>query len=109
MIDRIKQRNSYEGKGKGVCRGHRGHNPREAHIKKLAIDKGYEVLRSGWPDFLLYKASENKAVFLEVKSKDKTGKRLNPAQKRMAEILKKLGLNWQVVYVINQIKIVFGH
>lgn len=75
---------------------HRGFNRREAKIDKLAIEKGYEVLKAGWPDRLLYKEKEGKAVFLEIKSKTDE---LNAAQERMAEVLKKLGLNWQIVYV----------
>lgn len=68
----------------------------ENQIKQRATEKGYEVLRNGWPDFLLYKVLENKAVFVEVKSKkDKISK----SQKRMAEVLKKLGLLYQIVWI----------
>ena len=91
-------------------------NRREKQAKDIAIGKGYEVLRSGWPDFLLYKESENKAVFLEVKAKQgvvrlkngriakkrnlgKTQSALNHSQRRMFEVLRKLGLNCQIIYI----------
>jgi hypothetical protein len=75
---------------------HRGPNRRELHVKQLAMDRGYEALKAGWPDFLLYRESDGKTVFLEVKSKKD---KLNPAQVRMRDILKKIGLNWQIIYV----------
>jgi hypothetical protein len=62
----------------------------------LAEAKGYEVLRYGWPDMLLYRASDKKAVFLEVKAPTD---KMNNYQQRMHQVLRELGLNVQVFTV----------
>jgi hypothetical protein len=75
-------------------------NKREQYVKKIAESRGFEILRGGWPDFLFYKEKENRAVFVEVKdARSGPGRELRPGQQRMLQVLKKLGLNVQVVYV----------
>ena len=73
-----------------------GPNWREEKARQLALDKGYEVFRGGWPDFLLWNAKEGRAVFLEVKAKND---KLSRGQVRMHAMLKKLGLNVQVYWL----------
>jgi len=72
---------------------HHGPVARELTAIALAEARGYEVLRYGWPDMLLYRASDKKAVFLEVKSPTD---KVNNYQRRMHQVLKELGLNVQV-------------
>jgi hypothetical protein len=77
-------------------------NKRERAFQEEAILDGYEVLSKGWPDFLLYKQLTNKAVFVEVKRKQKhvTLKMgLSKHQQRVHEILKNLGLNVKTIYI----------
>ncbi len=58
----------------------------EGKFKEEAIKKGWNVLRSGWPDFLIYKADQ--LAFVEVKDK---GDRIRGHQKEMLTILSKFG------------------
>lgn len=76
-------------------------NLRERKIQELALERGWEVLTKGWPDFLLYKEATNEAIFVEVKRKCKTeGKTgVSKVQKRMHRVLKNIGLIIKVVYV----------
>jgi hypothetical protein len=99
---RKKHARHYKAIGNKDGRQFRGNgNRRESYIRQLAEKKGYKVLRAGWPDFLLYRESDGKSVFLEVKAYPKTNddQHLNKAQKEMHKVLKKLGLNVQIVYV----------
>jgi hypothetical protein len=75
---------------------HHGPVARELKAIVMAKAKGYEVLRHGWPDMLLYRASDKKAVFLEVKSPTD---KVNAYQRRMHQILKELGLDVQVFII----------
>ena len=87
-------------------RNQRGPNVREGIAEALAGKRGYEVLRSGWPDMLLWRESDQKAVFVEVKKKPyRVGAEepgvttLRPNQARMHAVLKKLGLDVQIFWV----------
>lgn len=71
-------------------------NIRENWVKEQCELKGFEVFRSGWPDFLLFHTKTKTAIFLEVKS-NKDSVRLE--QKRMHKILKQIGLTVKVVRV----------
>lgn len=73
-------------------------NKRENTVKEEALKLSWEVLRSGWPDFLLYNKHTNEAIFLEVKSHNKSGS-LSKEQKKIHKVLKKLGLNVQIIKV----------
>lgn len=70
-----------------------GMNPSEFKFCEEAIDDGYEVLRSGWPDFLLLK--DGKAIFVEVK---RGSDRLTTGQLRMMRALKLLGHEAHVLH-----------
>ena len=58
----------------------------EAEFKKQAISKGWNVLKNGWPDYLIYK--DNEIAFVEVKDK---GDQLRPSQIEMLNLLSKFG------------------
>ncbi len=64
----------------------------------MALAKGYEVLRRGWPDFCLVKGEE--VIFVEVKSLEHGGDspaaRLTPDQVRMCKVLQRMGM---LVYI----------
>jgi hypothetical protein len=62
-------------------------NNAEAVFRRKAIASGWEVLKSGWPDFLIIK--DNKVVFVEVKSEWDV---LKPNQILMLNILAGLGM-----------------
>lgn len=93
--------------GPGNTRRHpAGAARRENAAKALALARGYEVIQYGWPDLLLWRERDKKAVFLEVKAKPAPGHSerpgqttLRPTQKRMHTILKKLGLNVQTIWI----------
>lgn len=63
-----------------------------------ALDAGYEVLRCGWPDFVIIKDKE--IIFVEVKpefpetlaSQGQSTRKVTPAQLRMLRLLESLGL-----------------
>lgn len=79
-------------------------NRREDIVKENAINDGWEVLSSGYPDLLLYKDKTNEAIFIEVKSKiaknkKEKGGELTPQQKKMHQILKRLGLTVITVHI----------
>ena len=108
VVDRKLIRSHIQEKG----RGRRGTgkpkpNRREAEAKRLAEERGYVVLQSGWPDMLLWREADRKAVFLEVKAKHPASRDrewpscegLRASQKKMHAILKELGLNVQIIHV----------
>ena len=75
-------------------------NIRERQVQEAGLNDGWEVLSKGWPDFLLYKEETNEALFIEVKRTCKSEKHgLSKHQRRMHEILKKLGLDVVVQYI----------
>ncbi|GAH15337.1 unnamed protein product [marine sediment metagenome] len=79
-------------------------NRRESIVKTEALNSGWEVLSKGYPDLLLYKEETNEAIFIEVKSKlakdkNERGGELTPEQKRMHQILKKLGLTVTTIHI----------
>ena len=75
-------------------------NKRERAFQQSAITKGWEVLQSGWPDFLLYKEATNEAILVEIKVKpnNKSKDCLGSNQRRMIEVLRNLGLKVEVIY-----------
>jgi len=71
-------------------------NKREEFVAETAKSYGFEVLGRGWPDFLIYDDARNKAMFLEVKSKQD---QIRPEQKQMHKILRRLGLDVKVIRI----------
>ncbi len=78
-------------------------NRREAYVYDHAINKGWNILNKGWPDFILYK--KDKIMFVEVKTKGQktlnTNRRkegLSPHQLKMKEILGRY-FKYVVLYV----------
>ncbi len=71
-------------------------NKREQTVKEEALKLGWDVLRSGWPDFLLYNKYTNEAIFLEVKS---FGDCLSKDQKKMHKVLRQLGFDVRMIRV----------
>jgi hypothetical protein len=63
----------------------------DKHLALVAKKDGYEVIRGGWPDFLLVK--DGKALFVEVKSK---GSPVRPTQLKYLRVLEQLGLNVRI-------------
>jgi hypothetical protein len=76
-------------------------NKREIQVYNKAVLEGWEVLTKGYPDFLLYKEKENKVLFIEVKRKCKNTvkKGLSSHQSRMISILKRIGLQVEIIYI----------
>jgi hypothetical protein len=63
----------------------------ETHLKLTAKQEGFELLRNGWPDFLLVRGEE--VVFVEVKPK---GQQLSDAQLKVLTVLDRLGLKVRI-------------
>ncbi len=63
----------------------------EASFVHRATQAGYEVIKRGWPDFLITKG--DKVFAVEVK---RCGEPLTPAQKEVMAILRKLGVKCKV-------------
>ncbi len=80
-------------------------NWREEMVIEEAARLNLEVLGKGWPDFLMYHKETDSVVLVEVKASSKGAKEfkdkygLSPTQKRMHQLLKKLGLKVIVVTV----------
>ncbi len=67
-------------------------NEAEERFRRLMLERGAKVLRSGWPDFLVITAAGS-ALAVEVKS---DGDRMRPAQVRTFEALEAAGLEIRV-------------
>ena len=65
-------------------------------VKDKCEEDGWDVLRNGWPDFMLFNKKEKTAIFLEVKS---IGTCLSKDQKKMHAALKALGINVKTVHI----------
>lgn len=64
---------------------------------KYKVD-GWEIVRRGWPDFMIYKNGEIRFVY--VKKKSRSGIDRTPIHKnRGCNILKQSGLKVDVVYI----------
>jgi VRR-NUC domain-containing protein len=63
----------------------------EAKLRDLATRRGWEVHRSGWPDFLLARGQERQ--FIEAKSLTDM---LRPEQRRMFAALEVLGIHVKI-------------
>lgn len=77
-------------------------NQREEIVFNKSKKDGWEVLNKGYPDFLLWKEKTNEAIFIEVKAKPYKGNsqgQLTKNQKKMHQVLRKLGFVVKVVYV----------
>lgn len=64
-----------------------------------ALAEGFEVIRNGWPDFILVKGSE--VVFIEVKAEKRAGGHgeqhlLHVDQLRLLRVLEALGLKVRI-------------
>lgn len=73
-------------------------NEYEERLREDALACGYEVLRKGWPDFVLVRGTE--VIFVEVKPPvfhaGWSGHYLSVDQLRMAKVLEGLGLKVRV-------------
>jgi len=70
----------------------------EQYVKNALQKEGWNVMQKGYPDFLCYKTINNKLTiqFIEVKSgRD----RLTVDQRKMKEILEKVGIKVSVYYI----------
>ena len=67
-------------------------NPSEIAVVQHFENEGYQMLKRGWPDFIAVKGSE--ARFIEVKRPPNP--QLKPEQKRVAEILKRFGIEVEI-------------
>ena len=79
-------------------------NKREELVKRESRFLGFEVLGAGWPDFLCYNEKTSQILLIEVKAAKGSGAHLSKSQRRMRQILKKIGLDVHVVYVGKNIK-----
>ncbi len=73
-------------------------NRREALVKDEAIKLGWEVLGRGWPDFILYNPDTDEIRCIEVKA-CKGYTRATKQQRRVHQLLKKLGVNVKIIHV----------
>jgi Holliday junction resolvase-like predicted endonuclease len=78
----------------------RTNNPSERYVINDLESKGYEVLKRGWPDLIAVKG--NTVRFIEVKRLTRrdgslSTSQLKPQQKRVAEILSKLGIEVELI------------
>lgn len=74
--------------------GIRTSNNAEAFVCGALEDKGWEVIKRGWPDFLAIR--DGKVRLIEVKPNCIST--MSPAQKRVAEILETLGLEVELLH-----------
>jgi Holliday junction resolvase-like predicted endonuclease len=65
-------------------------NVDELRVASYLERTGWEVLSRGWPDFVAVKGDQVR--FIEVKP-NKNQRGLSPAQRRIAEILKRYGIS----------------
>ena len=65
----------------------------EKRLREQALREGYEVLHSGWPDFLLVK--DGKAIFVEVKGRSNE---IQENQFRLLKVLEGLGLYVRIAF-----------
>lgn len=70
-------------------------NRREEVVQEVAEQSGWEVLGSGWPDFMMVN-NEKVCVCVEVKSQST---HLSKSQRRMHKILTALGLHIKVIKI----------
>jgi len=68
-------------------------NDQEEAVYKALTRRGFEVLRNGWPDFLVLDKDWKRGFALEMK---RGGDRVSPAQARMHKALARFGISVQV-------------
>lgn len=78
-----------------------GLNDDEAMVKRRYEQEGWEMVRSGWPDFLAVRQERGKVVVKAVEVKHRFSGRsriteLNPAQKKIQDVFKSLGLEYVI-------------
>ncbi len=74
-------------------------------VVKKYTDKGFHFAMKGFPDFCFTHHGTGETVFVKVVKKhpDGNARSLSPSQRRMKEILEKLGARYEVEYVtVNQ-------
>jgi len=85
-------------------------NETERNVQEYFLSLGYISIRRGWPDFCFYRGPRGKReyIFIEVKKPIMPGKPfskkkskcspITPAQRRMKNIFKDLGLDYRVCF-----------
>jgi hypothetical protein len=63
----------------------------ERHFEMVAENEGYQIVKNGWPDYVLVKGDE--IIFVEVKTK---GDMLRPVQVGMLLLLERAGAKVRV-------------
>lgn len=71
----------------------------EIEAYKEFVKEGYEVVKNGYPDFILVNWETKEVRFVEIKPE---GKRLKPRQKKVKKIFELIGLNYEVKYIKNK-------
>lgn len=70
-------------------------NSFEIECKRIIELEGYEVIRGGWPDFLVVDKLGRIKLLLEVKS---ALDRPSPAQERLASLFRRHGIDARIVW-----------
>lgn len=73
--------------------GIRTRNPAEVAVATDLVNNGYTLIKNGWPDFVAY--DDEGVRFIEVKPTCRA--RLSFRQRRMAEILGRVGITVELV------------
>jgi hypothetical protein len=78
-------------------------NDREAFVQRLYVERGWVVLKNGWPDLFCYNKGTGEVEFVEVKAlsqykKTRKGRKLGRTQQqlRMHQYLEKAGFKVRV-------------
>ena len=82
--------------GKMWRNGFRTCNRCEIEAYKEFVSQGYEVVKNGYPDFILVNWKTKEVRFVEIKPE---GKRLKPRQIKTKRIFELAGLNYEVKYI----------
>lgn len=85
--------------GKLNRNGIRTCNVCELEAYKKYTEQGYEVVKNGYPDFILVNWEDKKVRFVEIKPK---GKKLKPRQIKTKKIFELIGLEYEVDYIENR-------
>ncbi len=70
----------------------------ELEAYKKYTEQGYEVIKNGYPDFILVNWENKEVRFVEIKPK---GKKLKPRQIKTKKIFELIGLEYEVDYIDN--------
>jgi len=85
--------------GKMARNGFRTCNLCEIEAYKEFVNDGYEVIKNGYPDFILVNWETKEVRFVEIKPE---GKRLKPRQIKTRRIFELIGLDYEVKYIKNK-------